>query len=133
MRDAMILRGGGFDDSVVLHMEFEVATHAAVGANGLRDRLFALVPRFRLSHIEFGFRHESSRWADRDAVPTVDAGGLCERDVEFGGYANVKSSTRGSDGESVLRVFPTGFHAFVAEDAPAVVSHIQRVVDFDGL
>ena len=129
----MILRGGRFDDSVVLNMEFEVATHPAVGANGLRDRLFALVPGVRLSHIEFGFRHQRTCRADRDAVPAVDAGGFCKGDVELGRDANVKSSTGGGDGEGILRVLPTGFHAFVAEDAPAIVSHIQRIVYFDGL
>src|ERR1019366_8828877 len=54
-------------------------------------------------------------------------------DVELGGDARVEAATRNRDGERVLGVRTAGFDALVAEDALAVVAHVEIVVDLDGL
>src|SRR5690349_21846738 len=42
--DVVVHRGRGFDDSVVLDVQLQVAAYAAVGADGLGNGLAALVP-----------------------------------------------------------------------------------------
>ncbi len=131
--DRVVLGARHLDDAVVLHVQLEVAADAAVPAHRRRDRLRVLVPGAVVAHLELGRRRERARWAHRDAVAAVDAGGVGEHGVPLGGDVGVEAATGDGDGERVLPLLAARVDALVTEDAAAVVAHVELVVDRRGL
>lgn len=70
-RDAVIHGRVDLDDLVVLDMQVEVATNAAVGAHGSSDGLIVRSPVPHLAEVELGLELEGVGRAHRDAVPAI--------------------------------------------------------------
>src|SRR5678815_2141553 len=66
-------RRGDLDDLVVLHVECQGATHAAIAADRVGPGLLGFSPVADLAQVELAFRRQRARRADRDAVAAVDA------------------------------------------------------------
>src|SRR6478735_3769880 len=133
VRDRMVERRRHLDDIVVLHVQLEAASDAAVRADRLGDRLGGLVPRARLAQVVLALEHERARGADGDAVAAVDACRVGQRRCELGGDAGVEPAAGDGDRERVLPVGAAALHALVAEDALRVVADVVLVVDLDRL
>src|SRR5215813_11305726 len=131
--DVMVERRGHLHDPVVLHVQFEVAADAAVGADGGGDRLPGLVPGAVLPHVVLALEHQRAGRAHPDAVAAVDAGRVGQADVELGGDAGVEPPAGHRDREGVLGVLAAGLDALVAEDATRVVADVAAVVDLHRL
>src|SRR5262249_36537087 len=76
-----------------------------------------------------GLERQRPRRTNLHAVAAEDARGLRQLCCVFRGYLGVEPAARDLDREGVLPLDPAGIHALVAEDALAVVAHIQVVVD----
>src|SRR5688572_3656527 len=129
----VIDRRGDLDDLLVLHVDGELAAHSAIGADGVRGGLAGLVPGAGLAHVVLALEHQRARGADAYAVAAVDAGGVRERHVVFGGNAGVEAAPGHGDGEGVLGVHAAGFDTLVADDAFGVVADVEVVVHFHRL
>src|SRR4029077_19486583 len=118
-------------DRIVLHVQVEIAAHAAIRADGLRDRLLFGLPLSRLAQLVLAAEHERAGRADGDAVAAIHARRLGQFHDELGRDARVESAPRDRDGERVLILLAAGVDALVTEDALGVVADVQLVVDLD--
>src|SRR5579863_1649370 len=105
-------------------MNSEVAAHATVRTDGIGLGLAALIPGAGLPHVIFALEHQRAGGADADAVATIDAGGIRQGNVEFGGDVSGETAASHGDGKSILRVHPTGFDTLVAENALGIVADV---------
>src|SRR6266404_575946 len=128
VRHAVVKRRSHANNLVVLGMHREIAAHAAVGADGVSLRLPQLVPRALLAHVILALEHQSAGGTHANAVATVHASRLGQRDIELGSNVRGKSAARHGDGESILRIHAAGFHALVAENALGVIADVEIVV-----
>src|SRR6266567_7032313 len=128
MPDSVVERGSYLDDPVVLDVQFQVAPHPAVRADGRGHRLRRFVPGAISPHVVLTGGHQRPGRAHADAIPAVHAGGAGQGHVVFGRYPGVEAAARDGDGEGVLRVLAAGLHALVAQDAARVVAHVRVVV-----
>lgn len=58
-----------FDNTIVLYMQSQRAANSTVRADGIRLRLFVLIPGFRLTHLMLTAKHEGAGWTHADTVP----------------------------------------------------------------
>ena len=72
------------DDLVVLNMQGERTSNAAVWADGVSLCLFFFFPGAGLTHIVLTRKHECSGGADLNAVAAIDARRVGEIHIEFG-------------------------------------------------
>ena len=86
-----------------------------------------------MAHVELGRGRERAGGTHRGAVAAVHAGRVGEPDVPFRRDVGVEAATGDRDGERVLPLLATRVDALVTEDAPAVVTDVQVVVDGGGL
>src|SRR5689334_11356982 len=126
--DVVVEGRGHLDDPVVLHVQFEVAADAAVGADRGGDGLLGLIPGPGLAHVVLALEHQRAGRADPDAVAAVHAGRVGQAHVELSGDAGVESPPGDPDGEGVLGVLAARLHALVAQDAARAITDVAVVV-----
>src|SRR5262249_27464395 len=97
--DAVVEGGGYAENFGVFVVDGEIAADAAVGANSIGLGLLGFVPGAGFAHFEFGFEHERAGGADADAISAIDAGGIGQRDFEFGGDVGGEAAPGNSDSE----------------------------------
>src|SRR4051812_21831539 len=132
-RHVVVVGARDLDGAVVLHVQVEVAAHAAVGADRARDVLLVLAPHPLRAQLVLGAEHQRAGRADGDAVAAVDARGVRQLHGELGRDARVEPAARDVDRERVLVLVAARVGALVTEDALGVVAHVERVVDLDRL
>src|SRR5258705_9327863 len=117
-----VVRGrGDFDDAIVLDVQGQGASHAAVRADGLSPHLGRLVPPALLAQVMLALEHESTGGADADAVAAEHASGIGQGTVELGGDASLEAPPGYGDGEGILSLFAARIHAAIAENAAGQV------------
>src|SRR5690606_20080923 len=131
--DGVVERRGDAHDPAVLHVQVQGAPDAAVRADGAGDLLARLVPLARDAQLVLGPEHERAGGAHRDAVAAVDARRVGQRHGHLRRDPGIEAAPRHGNGERVLVIRATRLHAPVAEDALAVVPHVEVVVDLDRL
>jgi len=91
----------------------------------------AILQRARLKNegIKFAWRENQSLGFRAYCRPL----GSNRQSVSLRGYVGGETAARHGDGESILRVHTTGFHALVAENALGVVADVKVVVNLNGL
>jgi hypothetical protein len=130
MRHAMVQRRGYANDLAFLLVYGEIAADAAIRADGVSLGLAPFVPSTGLAHVIFALKHQRSRWADANAVTTIDISRVRQGNVKFSGNAGGEAATRHGNREGILRVYATGFNAFIAKNALGVVADVKFVVNF---
>ncbi len=129
----MVVGRRDLDDLVVLHVHGDVAAHAAECTHSVGLRLARLVPLAALAQVVLGGRHQRAGRTDGDAVTAIDAGRVRQRRRELGRDVGVEPPAGDGDRERVLVLLTTRVDALVAKDALGVITHVQLVVDLDGL
>src|SRR5579884_2821612 len=120
-----------FDDAIVLHVQRQRASDAAVRTHRIGLRLLLFAPRSVAPHLVFRAEHQRAGRADADAVSAIDTCRIGQRRVELGRNRRIKTAARDRNGERVLRLRTARFDAFVAKNAFCVVAYVQLIVDFD--
>ena len=72
------------DDLVVLNMQGERTSNAAIWADGVGLCLFFFFPGASFAHVVLTRKHECSGGADLDAVAAIDARRIGEIHIELG-------------------------------------------------
>ena len=124
---------GHLHDLVVLDVQAECTSDAAIPADRLDLGLARLVPRTGLPVVVLALEHERAGGADGYAVAAIDTGGAWQRNGELRRNARVEPAASNGDGKGVLEVVAAGLDALVAEDALRVIAHVEVIVDFDRL
>src|SRR4051812_45244037 len=104
LRDRVLERRQGLHDLLILHVQPERATDAAVGTDGVRRGLPRFVVRAARSHVELALRHEGTGRAHRDAIAAIDARRLGKRHGELGRDVRVEPTPRDGDRKRVLMI-----------------------------
>ena len=91
------------------------------------------VPGPGLPHVPLDLPGQGPSRADGDAVAAVDAGRIGQDHVELGGNPCVEATSRHGYGEGVLVLDSAGVDTSIAEDASAVVAHVELVLDLGRL
>ena len=81
----VVARAGDLDDGVVLNVQRELATDAAIRTDRVGLCLRRFVPRVVGAHVVLAGEHQCARRADSDAVAAVHTGRVGQGDVELGG------------------------------------------------
>ena len=84
LSDRVIAWRCDLDDLVVLNMQSERTSNAAIWADGVGLRLFFFFPGAGLTHIVLTRKHECSGGADLNAVTAIDARRVGEVHIELG-------------------------------------------------
>ena len=129
----VIQRRGDFDNLVVLYVQRQRAPDATIRTDRIGVRLLGFIPDASLTQFVFAAEHECACGTDTDTIPAVDTGGLRKRHSKLGGNTGVKATTGNSDGKRILRVYATGFHTFVTEDAAGIITDVEFVIDLHWL
>ena len=84
LSDRVIAWRCDLDDLVVLNVQGERTSNAAVRADGVGLCLLFFFPSASLTHVVLTCKHERPSGADLDAVTAVDACRIGEVHIEFG-------------------------------------------------
>lgn len=72
VRYRVIAWGRDFYNCVVLHMQSKRTTYATIWADRICLGLLGLVPCAIATHFVFASKHQSTSWANLDAITTID-------------------------------------------------------------
>ena len=116
MGHRVIRRRGHLDDFVVLNMQRQGASDAAIWTNRVRLGLFLFIPRTVLAHRVFGGEHEGASWTYLNAISAIHTSGVGEIDTKLRRDPGIEASSGYADGKRVLPLLPTRVDALVTQN-----------------